>query len=422
MPIDDERRPARSGDHWTHNHGNNVVAARPQLMRAMNEQLLLEQVRRSGPISRADLARISGLSKPTVALALADLERDGLIRVAGHRTGLRGPAALLYEVRPEAGYVLGLDVGREYIRGAIADLAGNVRAKAARRTHAASAHSRVFDLTTLADDLALSAGITRAKVTQAVLGSPGVYDPERGALTMARNLPGWERPEVLTEIRQAFGKRAVVENDVDLAALAEQHFGHGKGVETFAFVSVGTGIGMGLIVHGSLHRGAHGAAGEIAYLPLGDDRADPAEARRRGTLEAASSGSGVVRAARLSGMRGGGLSARRVFEAAKAGDENAAQVVAAEAVLVAKALASIVAVVDPELIVLGGGIGRAPGFAAAVGEALEPMAPFVPEIRVSALGDDAVVEGCLAAGLDRAWQVVTSSPPGTRDGSGRRGG
>ena len=84
-------------------------AARPQLIRAMNEQLLLEQVRYSSPLSRAELARISGLSKPTVALALANLEQDGLVRVAGHRTGVRGPAAVLYEVRPEAGYVLGLE-------------------------------------------------------------------------------------------------------------------------------------------------------------------------------------------------------------------------------------------------------------------------------------------------------------------------
>ena len=90
----------------------------------MNEQLLLEQVRYDSPLSRAELARISGLSKPTVALALANLEHDGLVRVAGHRTGVRGPAAVLYEIRPEAGYVLGLDIGREFVRGALADLSG----------------------------------------------------------------------------------------------------------------------------------------------------------------------------------------------------------------------------------------------------------------------------------------------------------
>jgi len=387
----------------------NQGAARPQLIRAMNEQLLLEQVRNDGPLSRAELARISGLSKPTVALALANLEHDGLVRVAGHRTGVRGPAAVLYEIRPEAGYVLGLDVGREFVRGALADLSGAVRARASHHAHAPTAEGRVAELALLADDLTATAGLTRSRVTQTVIGSPGVYDQDKGALTMARNLPGWEKPIVLTELRRLFGRTTVIENDVDVAALAERDHGHGRGVDTFAFVSIGTGIGMGLVIEGKLHRGAHGAAGEIAYLPLGDEDVEPADAKRRGTFEAAASASAVVRAARKSGMRGT-LSARRVFSDASTGDERAMAVVRKEAVLVAKAFAAIIAVIDPDLLVLGGGIGRAPGFAADVGVALEAMAPFVPEIRVSALGDDAVVEGCLAAGMERAWHRVLERP------------
>jgi len=380
-------------------------AARPQLIRAMNEQLLLEQVRHDGPLSRADLARISGLSKPTVALALANLEHDGLLRVAGHRTGVRGPAAVLYEIRPDAGYVLGLDIGREFVRGALADLSGAVRAKASQKAHATTTQGRLAELTALGDVLMASAGVTRSKVTQTVIGSPGVYDPERGALTMAHNLPGWEQPIVLTELRRLFGRATVVENDVDVAALAERDHGHGRGVDTFAFVSVGTGLGMGLLIEGKLHRGAHGAAGEIAYLPLSNGEVDAAEAKRRGTLEVGASASGVVRAARRAGIRGG-LSARRIFAEAARGDPVAQAIVHEEATLIAKALASIIAVIDPELIVLGGGIGQAPGFAAEVGTALEALTPVVPEIRVSALGDDAVVDGCLAAGMERAWHRV----------------
>ncbi len=101
-----------------------MSAARPQLIRAMNEKVLIDHIRRNGPLSRADLARSSGLSKPTVSLALANIERAGLVRAAGTRTGVPGPAAILYEVRPEAGFVLGLDVGREYLRGVVADLTG----------------------------------------------------------------------------------------------------------------------------------------------------------------------------------------------------------------------------------------------------------------------------------------------------------
>jgi predicted NBD/HSP70 family sugar kinase len=144
-------------------------------------------------------------------------------------------------------------------------------------------------------------------------------------------------------------------------------------------------------------------AGEIAFMPLsGGSGADEAEARRRGPLEAAASASGVVRAARHGGMRGP-VSARRVFEAAAAGDERAAAVVAEEARLVAKAICAVITVVDPDLVVLGGGIGRAPGFAEAVTAALEPIAPVLPAIRVSALGTDAVVDGCLSAGTELAW-------------------
>jgi len=379
--------------------------ARPQLIRTLNKQLLLEEVRKDGPFSRAELARISGLSKPTVALALANLERDGLVRVAGQRSGVRGPAAVLYEIRPEAGYVLGLDIGREFVRGALADLSGAVRAKTNQKVRATTTSGRLAELTALGDALTASAGLSRAKVTQTVIGSPGVYDAARGALKMAGNLPGWEQPIVLTEFRRLFGRATVVENDVDAAALAERDHGHGSGVGTFAFVSVGTGVGLGLVIDGKLHRGAHGAAGEIAYLPLSNGDVDAAETKRRGTFEAAASASAVVRAAKRAGMRGS-LSARRIFLDAARGDPVAQAIVQEEAALIARALASIIAVVDPELIVLGGGLGRAPGFAAEVGTALGALAPVVPEIRVSALGDDAVVDGCLAAGLERAWQRV----------------
>ncbi len=380
-----------------------VVPARPALMRAMNERLMLAQVRTAGPVSRTDLARMSGLSKPTVTVALGNLERDGLVRVAGLRTGLRGPAAVLYEVRPEAGYVLGLDVGREYLRAALADLSGAVRARASRRVHAASAPGRVSEMISLADEMATTAGIRRSRFSQVVVGSPGVYEPERGALVAARNLPGWERPGVVHELRAVFGKSTALENDVDLAALAERDHGHGKEFATFCFVSVGTGIGMGLVIDGRLRRGAHGAAGEIAYLPIGNEDVPLSEIRKRGQLEAVASAAAVVRAARRMGMSGS-LTARRVFAAAADGDARAVAAVAAEAELVARAVGSVVAVVDPELIVLGGGIGRAPGFAAAVAAALVPFVPFVPEIRVSALGDDGVVDGCLAAGLEMAWE------------------
>jgi predicted NBD/HSP70 family sugar kinase len=383
-------------------------AARPQLMRAMNEQLVLEHVRAAGDISRADVARISGLAKNTVSFALANLERLNLVRASGVRTGLPGPAAVLYQVNPAAGYVLGLDVGGHYLRGAIADLAGGILARGSVHTRARSGAGRVNDLARLAATLCERAGVGVPAISQTVVGSPGIYDPATDALTLAAGLPGWEKPIVLRELRRAFGDSVVLENDIDAAALAEQVHGHGRDVNTFAFVSVGTGIGMGLVIDGRLHRGAHGAAGEIGFLPLGDDDADPDDASRRGSLEAAASAPGIVRAARRAGMPGA-LSARQVFQAADRGDVRAKAVVSTEAALIAKAICAVIAVADPHLVVLGGGVGQATDFLDRVAANVRRIAPVCPEMKVSALGDDAVVNGCLAAGAARLWATLTAS-------------
>ncbi|MFZ0162406.1 MAG: ROK family protein, partial [Trebonia sp.] len=277
----------------------NGQAARPPLIRAMNEQLLLDRIRLSGPYSRADLARVSGLSKPTVSLALANLERAALVREAGQRTGVPGRSALLYEVRPDAGFVLGLDIGHQFLRGALADLSGEIRIRSSRKASASSVSGRVAELVALADDICAEGGIPRDRVTQTVIGSPGVYDPRRDAMALTGGMPGWNRPAALAGLREAFGPGLAVENDVDAEALAERAHGHGQGADSFAFVHVGSGIGMGLVIDGKLHRGAHGVAGEIAFLPLADDQeVDRGEARRRGVLEAVAAASAVVRQAR----------------------------------------------------------------------------------------------------------------------------
>jgi predicted NBD/HSP70 family sugar kinase len=387
----------------------NGQAARPPLIRAMNEQLLLERIRLSGPYSRADLARVSGLSKPTVSLALANLERAALVREAGQRTGVPGRSALLYEIRPDAGFVLGLDIGHQFLRGALADLSGEIRIRSSRKASASSVSGRVAELVALADDICAQGGIARDRVTQTVIGSPGVYDPRRDAMALTGGMPGWNRPAALAGLRNAFGPGLAVENDVDAEALAERAHGHGQDADSFAFVHVGSGIGMGLVIDGKLHRGAHGVAGEIAFLPLADDQeVDRGEARRRGVLEAVAAASAVVRQARRAGMRGP-VSARRVFEASARGDTRASAVVAEEARLVAGAICCVIAVADPQLIVLGGGIGQAPGFAEAVTRSLRAVAPVLPEVKVSALGTDAVVDGCLAEGTGLAWRQLTST-------------
>ncbi|HEY2578936.1 MAG TPA: ROK family protein [Streptosporangiaceae bacterium] len=393
--------------------GSFAAAARPPLIRAMNEQLLLERIRSIGPCSRAELARASGLSKPTVSLALANVEASGLVQEAGQRTGVPGRSAKLFEIRPDAGLVLGLDIGHEYVRGALADLAGEIRARSTLRARATSVRGRVGELVRLGDIVCNEAGVARSAITQTVIGSPGVYEPGRNSMALTGGLAGWDRPAALAQLRAAFGESVVIENDVDAEALAERSLGHGRNVDDFAFVHVGTGIGMGLVLGGRLRRGVHGVAGEIAFMPLSEGSgADEADARRRGELEASASAAAIVRAAHRVGIRGK-VTARKVFDAAARGDDRAAAVVAEEARLVAKAVCVVITVVDPELIVLGGGIGQAPGFADAVNGHLQTLAPARPAVRVSALGSDAVVDGCLAAGSDLAWnQLMAALPTG----------
>jgi predicted NBD/HSP70 family sugar kinase len=383
------------------------VRAGPQLVRTLNEQLLLGHLRTAGKTSRAELARLTGLSKPTVSLALTNLERAGLVRPSGVRTGTPGPNAVLYELFPEAGYVLALDVGREYLRGGISDFAGAVRARRTQATRAKTRQGRVRELGRLAERLTAELGLSIGDVTQTVVGGPGVYDPRRDALSLAGALEEWGHPQLLADLRELFGGELIIENDVDAAALAERAQGHGRDVDSFAFVSVGTGIGMGLVLEGKLRRGAHGAAGEIAYLPLERGDTDPEDARRRGGLEAAASAAGILRAAHRAGLTDI-TTAREVFEAAATGDRRARRIVVAEAALIARAICSVVAVADPELVVLGGGIGKAAGFVDAVREQLERIAPVPVDVRVSALGSDAVVDGCLSSGLAAAWELLTS--------------
>ncbi len=388
-----------------------MQAARPQLLRALNEQLLLQHIRQFGPCSRAELARLSGLSKPTVSLALANVERSGLVREAGQRTGVPGRSAVLYEIRPDAGYVLGLDIGRQYLRGALADLTGTVIGPGlAPRQHVERERRR-----RRADQPRRRAVRVRgpgpAEVTQTVIGSPGVYDPRRNTIALAGGLAGSSKPSVLKQLRAAFGDRLVLENDADAAALAEREHGHGREVGTLR-----VRLDRHRHRHGpgastaQLHRGVHGVAGEIAFMPITE---------RPGRRPRRMPGAGArwrrrVRPRPLSappaglGMRGPVTGAPGVRGRGGRGDERAAAVVAAEARARGQAVCAIVTVIDPELVVLGGGIGQAPGFAAAVTSELARLAPVMPDVRVSALGTEAVVDGCLASGAGLAWQRLTA--------------
>lgn len=389
---------------------SSATASTTAVLRVMNERAVFAEVFRLGKASRPELAGITGLSKPTVAIALANLEDAGLLRQVGARSGSAGRSALLYEARPEAGYVLAVDIGRAFVRTALADLVGDIVARKEEPSRGSRGRNLVAQLTRMADELAATAGITRHGITLAVFGTPGIHDKSDGSLHLAPNLPGWSRRDSVARLGDITGATYVVENDVDLAAIGEATYGLGRGVRHFVYVSIGTGTGMGIVIDGKLYSGFRGAAGEIAYLPVGDGDPllDAPGARLRGMFESVASAGAVVATSQRLGMVGA-HSAKEVLDAARAGDEAALRTVDREIEYLSRGLAGVIAVLDPELVVLGGGVGGHAGdlLTGPLRERLGRLLPLrPPRIEVSTLGTDAVLLGAIASGLTAAHDLV----------------
>ena len=377
-------------------------AGTPSLLRAINERTVLECVRRVGPISRAQIARETALSKPTVSQALASLEGAGLVQEAGRSKGGKGPTALLYELNPRAGWVVGIDVGRDWVRAAIADVTGQFVARRDERARVKSSRALITQIGAIAHALAADAGIRWRQVTFATVGSPGVFEPIRGQVALAYSLPGWGREGIVEAVHRELGTKTAFENDVNLAALGERWHGLGKDVDNFVYLHLGTGVGMGLVLNGELFRGSSGAAGEVGYLPLAGTDLEDRASKRRGPLDAAASAAGVVATARTIGMRPP-LTAKRVFGAARAGDRTAMRVVETEAGRIALAIGAVASVVDPELVILGGGIGgNGDLLLEPVERELRSLSPFRPRVEASALQEEATLHGSVYLALQAA--------------------
>ncbi|GGM34895.1 hypothetical protein GCM10012275_02670 [Longimycelium tulufanense] len=241
----------------------------PASMRELNQRLVWDLLRARGATTRPAIAKETGLSKPTVGQALVGLEEAGLVRTAGQHSTGPGRSAVLYEADPSAGHVLGVDIGRERIRLAVADLSGTVASRLDARNGCHSADALVRLVRELANGAVERAGLAPGDVVTTVVGSPGVVDPRSRGLRFAPNLPGWSRAGLLDELTAVLGENLVVENDANLAAVGERQHGAAQGVDDFAYLAVGTGLGIGLVAGGEVFRGAHGAAGEIGYLPFG---------------------------------------------------------------------------------------------------------------------------------------------------------
>jgi predicted NBD/HSP70 family sugar kinase len=361
----------------------------PGLLKRLNEREVLETIRAGAPISRAEISRRAGISKPTVSLALQSLLQSGLVREAERGPDGPGYGAVYFEPVPEAALVLGLDLGARFVRGAICDLVGQVRARQDVELGVADAAGAVEAISRLRATLLQTAGLDAELVDGVVVGVPGVVEPETGVLRLAENVADLEGRRFADELQDALGLPVTLENDINLAALGEQWQGVARGVDDFVFLSVGTGMGAGVVLGGELHRGRHGAAGEIDFALAGlglevDPSAPQVEALAEGLADA-----------------------RAVFEAARGGDDTARTVVEEVARRIALHIAAVAAVADVSLVVLGGGIGtNGDLLLRPVGRLLDEWLPYPPRVEVSTLGEAAILTGALAVGLASARDNV----------------
>ncbi|HEX6680603.1 MAG TPA: ROK family transcriptional regulator [Gaiellaceae bacterium] len=364
--------------------------ATPTLLRDLNERTVLDAIRSGAPISRAEIARRSGISKPTVSLALQSLLQAELVRETTERPDGPGYGAVYFEPVAEAAVVLGLDLGARFVRGAICDLAGDVRARQDIELQAPETDEAVEAIVRLRSSLTETSGLEAERIDTVVVGVPGVVERRTGVVRVVENVTGLEGRAFESELESVLGLPVRLENDTNLAALGEQWHGVARGVDDFVFLSIGTGMGAGVVVGGELHRGRHGAAGEIDFALIAFDGVDPS-------------------APQVTALAGGGADPRAVFGAAREGDEAARTVVAEVARRIALHIAPFAAVADVELVVLGGGIGANGDLLLdPVGRHLADLLPFPPRLEVSTLGEAAVLTGALAVGVQAARENVFS--------------
>jgi len=341
-----------------------------------------------------------------VSLALESLRESGLVREA--ERGPDGPSygAVYFEPVAEAGLALGFDVGTHFVRAAICDLSGATRARQDVELAHPETGVAVEAVVRLRDTLTRATGLAPELIARAVVGAPGVVETGTGVLRLAGNIEGLEGRAFAAELESSLEVPVALENDINLAALGERWQGVARGVENFAFISVGAGLGAGLVLGGELHRGRNGAAGELDFA-LGE-RSDGDDPCAAAVSELAARLASKGRESELAAP----YDTRAIFAAARSGDPVAHEVVQEVARRIALHVAPIAAVADVELVVLGGGIGaNGDLLLSPVSRMLDAWLPFPPRTEVSTLGEAAVLTGALSVGLQAALDNVFTERP-----------
>ncbi|WP_345963386.1 ROK family transcriptional regulator [Streptomyces sp. BRB040] len=383
----------------------------PRVLRAMNDRAALDLLLEHGPLSRTRIGKLTGLSKPTASQLLARLEAAGLVLAGGTTEGRPGPGAQLYEVNPAAAYAAGLDVSPDRVLAAVADVTGRTVGRYELPTPGRRPATPVVQQVTDALDGAVkAAGLDRSAVHRLVIGTPGAFDPGTGRLRYASHLPGWHSPTLLDDLAAALPMPVEYENDVNLAAVAEQRLGAARGHEDFVLLWNQEGLGAALVLGGRLHRGWTGGAGEVGFLPV------PGAPLVRKVSRTGSGGfqelagsqalAGLARELGVTDVPSGPyteVAAALVARAARAdGDDDPhRRLLQTYATRLATGLASLVSVLDPELVVLSGTSLTAGGEALRdlVRDELEELAASRPRLAVGDVTEHPVLRGALESAL-----------------------
>jgi predicted NBD/HSP70 family sugar kinase len=377
----------------------------PSLLRELNDRAALELLLAEGPLTRAQISERTGVSKVTVSQMLARLEDRGLVMIAGEQAGGRGPNAALYSVVRSSAYVAGLYVDFDLVSAAIADVTGERVAYVSVDPNGADDPVRLIrDALGRACE---SAGLDFSALSAVVIGSPGVLDPRTGAPRIAVNLPTWHEgvPDALREVLHT---PVVIENDVNLAAMAERAGGAAAGLDDFAFVWLGTGLGLAAVINGQVRRGVGGAAGEIGWMPVhGAPLPAGNEHPSKAGLQALAGGHAVQALAAEHGFHRATPAdavTAALADLASAPGGNGAAFIDELAHRVSIGVAAVCVVLDPGLVVLGGTVGKAGGaeLAARVAAEVPRLCLARPTIASTSVPGEPVLLGAMQAALAQA--------------------
>jgi predicted NBD/HSP70 family sugar kinase len=406
------------------------MPASPSTARAINDRLALRHLQQEGPLTAGQLKQLTGLSRPSVADLVERLADAGLIAVVGESgTRRRGPNARLYGIVGDRAHLAALDVRTEGVSVIVSDLVGRMLTEAAvpiggeMGTGAAVEHA-----VALVEQAVKEAGALaqpppggeegRGRLHTVGIGAPGLIDPASGELRASTGLPQWHRRLVATLQERFPQARVTVENETNLAAVAEQREGAAADQDTFVLLWLGHGTGAAVVLDGTLRRGASGGTGEIGFLPVPGTSVLPSATGCDGGFHSLAGSAAIAGLAVEHGVAGRPAghepAAAALVRAAVAGPRTAGadRFLDALADRLAIGAASVVAVLDPGCVVLGGEVGQAGGveLAARVASRLRRMSPLPTEVRAGTLGGAAVLRGALLTARDRAQDELFAPP------------